>query len=68
MANRNLVLKDLKRIELPLPSIDKQNEITKLIREKQSSVQLVTNAIESQLAEINNLPASLLREAFAGQA
>jgi type I restriction enzyme S subunit len=66
MANRNLVLKDLKRIELPLPPIEEQKQVTKLITEKLLSAKAMINLLESQLAEINRLPASLLREAFAG--
>jgi type I restriction enzyme S subunit len=48
---------------LEVPSYEVQAEIA----EKLLGIKQLQSAIESQLAEINRLPASRLREAFAGQ-
>jgi type I restriction enzyme, S subunit len=49
-----------------LPPIDEQKHIVKSLKEKMQQSELVIDKLESQLAEIESLPASLLREAFAG--
>jgi len=50
-----------------LPPIDEQKHIVKSLKEKMQQSESVIDKLESQLAEIESLPASLLREAFAGQ-
>ena len=53
-------------VEINLPPLDEQRKISFQISEKLNNTNKLINALESQLAEINRLPASLLREAFAG--
>jgi type I restriction enzyme S subunit len=55
-----------KALEVCIPSMDKQKEIVSLLREKLSLSEELVASLESQLAEINRLPASLLWEGFAG--
>jgi type I restriction enzyme S subunit len=68
MANRNLVLRDLKRIELPLPPVDEQMRVTRFLNEKLMAVETLRGLLETQFAEINHFRATLLRHAFTGVA
>jgi len=54
-------------VEINLPPLDEQRKTSLQITEKLNDTNNLINALESQLAEIESLPASLLREAFAGQ-
>ena len=66
MANRNLVLQDLKRIEVPVPPTNKQEEVADVLENHQRATAKVTQSAKDQLDTINQLPATLLRQAFAG--
>jgi type I restriction enzyme S subunit len=66
-ANRNLVLKDLKRINFPLPSILKQQQIAAEVSSKMENVKTLENSLKSQLEAINQIPSAILRKAFNGQ-
>jgi len=57
----------LGQITLPVAPVRDQGRIISTINDKLAEISKMTYAIESQLAEINRLPASLLREAFAGR-
>ena len=50
----------------PIPLLDEQRQIAAFMREKIEQIKQIDSTLESQLAEINRLTASLLREAFAG--
>jgi len=54
-------------LEIPLPPLDEQRRIAARLKEQMVAVEAARKAAEEQLAEINHLPASLLREAFAGR-
>jgi restriction endonuclease S subunit len=54
-------------VEINLPSLEEQKRISLQISEKLGGAKNIVDTLESQLAEINHLPASLLREAFVGQ-
>jgi type I restriction enzyme S subunit len=54
-------------VEINLPPLEEQIRISLQISEKLDAAKNIVDTLESQLAEINRLPASLLREAFAGQ-
>jgi type I restriction enzyme S subunit len=67
MANRNLVLKDLKLIMLPLPPLDEQQRIAAVLCKQMAAVEKAREAAEEELQTINALPAALLRRAFNGE-
>jgi type I restriction enzyme S subunit len=54
-------------VEINLPPLKEQKRISLQISEKLGAAKNIVDTLESQLDEINRLPASLLREAFAGQ-
>ncbi len=53
--------------EAPIPPLDEQKRITAFMKDKIEQTKRIIEMLESQLAEINRLPASLLREGFAGR-
>ena len=53
--------------EAPLPSLEQQKQISKMLDQKISECNQLQQSLESQLAEINELPSALLRQAFAGE-
>ena len=67
MANRNLVLQDLKRIELPVPTLSEQKIIVSMLAEKMAHVESIKKAIDEEMNLIGKLPATLLRQAFNGE-
>lgn len=54
-------------IKVPVPDIDTQKKIVEEMQEKMNHFKQLEHSLESQLAEINELPSALLRQAFAGQ-
>ncbi len=66
-ANRNLVLQDLKRIEIPLPTLAKQQRIVAALDEKMNTVEQLRQSLEEELDAIKKLSAALLRRAFNGE-
>jgi restriction endonuclease S subunit len=67
MANRNLVLKDLKLIILPIPPLDEQERIAAELSGQMESVESARMAAQEELNTINAIQAALLRRAFAGE-
>ena len=53
-------------VKIPVPDIETQKKTVAEMQSKMDNFRQLTQSLESQLAEINRLPASLLREAFAG--
>ena len=53
-------------LEIPSPPLHIQQEIVRDLKNRLVDVSDIQLSLESQLAEINRLPTSLLREAFAG--
>jgi type I restriction enzyme, S subunit len=62
-----LALERIKTIPIPLPPLDEQQRIASRLNEQLAAVESARKAAEEQLAEINRLPSSLLREAFGGR-
>jgi len=62
-----LALTRIATISLPVPPLKEQQRISAFLSEKLLYAKQLETKLESQLAEIESLPASLLREAFAGQ-
>lgn len=54
-------------VKIPVPDIESQKKTVAEMKSKMDNFRQLAQSLESQLAEINRLPASLLREAFAGQ-
>jgi type I restriction enzyme S subunit len=52
--------------DAPIPTLDEQRQIAAFMKDKIEQTKQIITTLESQLAEINHLPASLLREAFEG--
>jgi restriction endonuclease S subunit len=50
-----------------LPTLEEQKRISLQISEQHNTVNKLIASLESQLAEINELPSALLRQAFAGE-
>jgi type I restriction enzyme S subunit len=68
MANRNLVIRDIKTIEIPIPStIEEQRKIAERLNEQLQAVETLKKSLTEKLEAIKKLPASLLRKAFAGE-
>jgi type I restriction enzyme S subunit len=67
MANRNLVLKDLMLISIPLPSVEEQRRVEGLLAQQMAAVDKARVAAEEELETIKVLPAALLRRAFNGE-
>ncbi len=54
-------------VEINLPPLEEQKRISLQISEQHNTVNKLIASLESQLAEINELPSALLRQAFAGE-
>jgi type I restriction enzyme S subunit len=67
MANRNLVLKDLKQIKIPFLPLSEQRRIAAILNEQMEAAERLRGDLEKQLHEINSLPAALLRRVFNGE-
>lgn len=67
MANRNLVIKDIRKIRIPVPSISQQEQIVAKITEQKLITQRLIQTSQGQLNTIEKLPATLLRRAFNGE-
>ncbi len=66
MGLKHMVIKSIKALNIPVPSLEDQERIANEIKSKLAETARVTEMLESQLAEINRLPTSLLRKAFEG--
>jgi type I restriction enzyme S subunit len=65
MANRNLVLQDLKRICVPIPPVREQERIAAILNEQMAWVERARAAAEAQLEAAKALPAAYLRAVFS---
>ncbi|NUN63297.1 hypothetical protein HCU40_00725 [Pseudanabaena biceps] len=66
-ANRNLVIRDIKRITLPLPPLEVQQHLVTVITEDMTNMKHLQRSLQDQLNTIKQLPAALLRQAFNGE-
>ena len=67
VGNQNLVIKDLKRIELPLSPLPEQKRIAAKIQELMHEVERAHSACEKQLEAAKALPSAYLREVFESE-
>jgi len=63
---RNLNIDIVKKVNVPLPEINEQQQIVNIIESKLNAVEKVKNKINEQSTYINTLPSSILRKAFNG--
>jgi type I restriction enzyme S subunit len=64
MANRNLVLRDIARIQVPVPPLHIQQGIVKEVATRTGSFEMIITECDQQLRAIARLPAQLLRQFF----
>lgn len=67
VANRNLVITDIKTIEIPLPPLPKQQEIVKYLNEVFAETSELKSQYQNKLIELKELKASILQSAFEGK-
>jgi type I restriction enzyme S subunit len=60
-------MRALLNMRIPLPPLAEQRRIAAVLNEQLAAVDRARAAIEAQLAEINALPAAILRQAFRGE-
>jgi restriction endonuclease S subunit len=63
---RNLNIDIVKKVKIPLPGINEQQQIVKRIESKFNAVEKVYSVLSEQSVYINALPSSILRKAFNG--
>ncbi len=67
-AIKNIVsVKELKKIKIPVPDLDTQNEIVRKIEDSSLKISELGKLQESQLADLNALEQAYLHEAFSGE-
>lgn len=64
---RNLTTDQIKRFEVPLPSVSDQEAIAKVLDHQINSANSLIGILQARLDKIDNLPAALLRRAFNGE-
>jgi type I restriction enzyme S subunit len=64
--HKTVYMPTAKALEVCIPPVGEQKRIAEFLKAKLAASDKLINTLESQLAEINRLPASLLREAFEG--
>jgi hypothetical protein len=64
---KHMVIKSIKALQIPVPSLDVPEMIAAEITQKLAEPQKVIQALDAQLAEINQLPAALLSQALSGE-
>ncbi len=59
--------KQIEAIQIPIPPIEKQTEIARMLEQKKVISKKLSQIAEDELAAINKLTPSLLRQAFSGE-
>lgn len=67
VANRNLVIKDIKSISIPLPPLDEQKRIAEHLDLVSAKKKALKSKYEIQLQNFKDLKASILDSAFKGE-
>jgi type I restriction enzyme, S subunit len=57
----------IENLRIPLPPLPEQERIATALDERMAAVDSLRSGLESQLAQINALPAAMLRQAFSGE-
>ena len=66
-AQSNLFLGPIKELEIPLPSIEEQNEIVRLVDQYFAFADTIEAQVKKAQARVNNLTQSILAKAFRGE-
>lgn len=67
-ANRNLILRDIRTIKIPLPpTIEEQRRIASVLDEQMKAVEQARLAVEQQRTAANLLPSAFLRVVFESE-
>lgn len=64
---KHMVLKSIRSLVIPCPSLEEQRRIAGVLREQMAAVEKARTAAEEELHTINALPSALLRRAFNGE-
>lgn len=67
MANRNLVLKDIKQINFPLPPLPVQQKVVTYLDDLSDKIERVKTVQKEKMDSLKALKASILDKAFRGQ-
>jgi type I restriction enzyme S subunit len=67
MARPNISLLNIRELIIPLPTVEKQQQIASTLTEQMQEVERLKQNLKEQLDTINKLPAVLLRRAFKGE-
>jgi type I restriction enzyme S subunit len=67
IGQANISASKMKMMPFPLPSLPEQKRIATLLNLQMESAGKLREVLESQLAELDALPAALLRKAFSGE-
>jgi type I restriction enzyme S subunit len=65
IGQASLNIKDLSRLEIPLPPLPEQKRIAAILREQMAAVDQARTAAETQLKAAKDLPAAYLRAVFS---
>jgi type I restriction enzyme S subunit len=65
-TNKNLVIKDLKKIKLFCPDYSEQQKIVSILKKIDDKLNLLNKSFKEQSSYIDALPSSILRKAFNG--
>jgi type I restriction enzyme S subunit len=60
-------LEEVAAVEINLPSLENQQRIAAMLKERMASAEQARQAVQAQLDGINQLPGALLRQAFKGE-
>jgi type I restriction enzyme S subunit len=60
-------IEEVAAVELSLPPLDVQQQVMEELSREMSAVKQLVDSLESQLTEIEELPAAYLQQAFNGE-
>jgi type I restriction enzyme S subunit len=66
-ANKNLVIKDIEPIEIPLPPLSEQKRIVAYLDDLREKIEKLKQLQQKQLEELTELKNSILEKAFKGE-
>lgn len=67
VASQHVNIRDLRLLEIPVPSLEEQQEIVSRVESLFAKADAIEKQYESLKAKIDNLPQALLHKAFKGK-